>query len=93
MPVARTPKSPEICYPGACSGVETWGGGGAIYFKPSVGKDFMVILFNQRSDAVRVAAFEARSGLGSQRHGAVLLVYYKLTARIAKLRAALAALG
>lgn len=86
--------APEICYPGACTGVDLWGGHGRpSYFKPRAGKDFLVVLFTQRADAAHVAQFEAsKSGLGVARRGRVLLLYYKLSSRIAKLRAALAAL-
>lgn len=91
--VSRVARPPEICYPAGCTAVELWGGRTPIYFKPRVGRDFMVILFKQPSDAVRLARLEARSGLGTARHGSLVLLYYKLSARIATLRAAVAASG
>lgn len=53
----------------------------------------MVILFTQPSDATRLARLEAKSSLGTSRQGSALLLYYKLSARIAQLRAAPAASG
>jgi len=92
--ISRTSTAPQVCYPGACTGVDVWGGQGRpLYFKPRTGKDFIVVVFTQRSDGAKIARFEAsKSGLGVARRGRVLLLYYKLSARIAKLRAALAAL-
>ena len=92
--IAQASSAPEICYPGACTGVDVWGGHGRpTYYKPRAGKDFLVILFPRQSDAKQIAHFEAsRSGLGVARRGRVVLLYYKLTVRIAKLRAALAVL-
>jgi hypothetical protein len=73
--------------------VELWGGRTPIYVKPRSGRDFMVILFKQPSDAARLTRLEARSGLGTARHGSLVLLYYRLSARIARLRAAVAASG
>jgi hypothetical protein len=91
--VSQAASPPEICYPAGCTAVYSWGARRPIYFKPRTGKDFIVILFNQQSDAVRLARLEARSGLATARHGSALLLYYKLTPRITRLRAALAASG
>ena len=89
--VSRVSRAPEICYPAGCTAVWLWGGATPIYFKPRIGRDFVVILFKQPSDAVRLTRLEARSGLGSARHGSLVLLYYRLSVRIAKLRASLAA--
>lgn len=89
--ISRVARPPEICYPEGCSAVELWGGRRTIYFKPRTGKDFVVILFSRSADAAKVAHFEANGGLGSARRGSLVLLYYKLSPRIAKLRAALAA--
>jgi hypothetical protein len=91
--VSRVTRPPEICYPAGCTAVELWGGRTPIYFKPRSGRDFMVILFKQPSDAARLTRLEARSGLGTARHGSLVLLYYRLSARIARLRAAVAASG
>jgi len=89
--VSRVTRPPEICYPEGCSAVFSWGGARPIYFKPRTGKDFMVVLFKQQSDATRLARFEQKNGLGAARRGSLVLLYYKLSPRIARLRAALSA--
>ena len=89
--ITRVARPPEICYPEGCSGVDVWGGRTTIYFRPRTGKDFVVIFFARPSDAARVARFEATGGLGSERRGQLLLLYYKLSPRISRLRAALTA--
>lgn len=89
--VARASTAPEVCYPAGCTTTFAWGKDRPIYFKPVKGKDFVVVLFNQQTDAVRTANFNTKSGLGVARHGSVVLLYYKLSTRLTRLRAALAA--
>jgi hypothetical protein len=91
--VSRVGTPPEICYPAGCSGIMLWGGAKPIYFKPRTGKDFMVILFKTRADAVKLARLETKGGIAAARHGSVLLLYYRLSARLGRLRAALASSG
>lgn len=89
--VSRVARPPEICYAAGCTTVVLWGGRTPIYFKPRIGRDFMLILFKQSSEARRLARFEARHGLGAARHRSLVLLYYRLSARAKRLRAALAA--
>jgi hypothetical protein len=69
-----------------------WGGSGKIaYLAPRLGRDFMVVLFPTASAARRIGSFERSAGTGTATSGSTLLVFLKSSSRIAKLRAALAA--
>lgn len=88
--VSRSSTAPEVCYPAGCATTFAWGQDKPIYFKPVSRHDFVVVLFKQQADAARTARLEATHGLGAERRGNVLLLFYKLSPRLAKLRAALA---
>lgn len=91
--VSPSSTAPEVCYPAGCTATFAWGHNKPIYFKPVNGRDFVVVLFKQQADAAHTERLAAMHGLGAARSGAVLLLYYKLSTRITRLRAALAAIG
>jgi hypothetical protein len=87
--VARVPKPPKLCDVKACRRV-TITGGTFVCFAPKGTIDFFVALLPTAADAQRVGKVGRDGGLGAVARGSTLLVYLRSSARIARLRAALA---
>ena len=93
-PVVQVAQAPEICRPAACTGVMVWSKGGAqpVWLAPQSGRDFLVALTASPADARGLARFQRAQGLGAATKGRVLLLFARSSARVARLKAALAAL-
>jgi hypothetical protein len=91
--VSQVRSAPELCDRAACTGLDVWDGSGkVVYLAPRQGRDFMIAVFATAAAARRIGAFErTKSGMGTDVRGTALLVYLPSSARIAQLRAALAA--
>jgi hypothetical protein len=90
--LARVPKPPKLCDVKACRRL-TLSGGTFVCFAPKQTVDFFVALLPTATDAQRVGKVARGGGLGAAARGSTLLVYLRSSARIARLVAALSALG
>ena len=93
LAVTGATAAPELCDPSACTGLVLWGGARPAYLVPQSGRDFVLIVFRTSAAANRVGAFERTHApsLGTFLRGSTLLVYLRSSSRIARLKAALAA--
>ena len=87
----RVPKPPKLCDAKACRSLRIFGGP-FVLLAPKETVDFFVALLPSAADAQRVGRVGTQGGLGVAVRGSTVLMYLKSSARIARLRAALASI-
>ncbi len=92
VPLVRRAQPPQLCTPRTCIAFE-YTGGRLVYLTPRGKADFFIVVAPAGTDVTHVAAIDRkRQGIGARTNGSTLLVYLLSSARVARLRAALAGL-